>query len=75
MKNNLSVSLLVVVLVSLVVALAGCSGFFGHPGQTAAEVHRDQMRSIKVNQNEMMSDIDRSLDLDRPSRLTERKVP
>lgn len=74
MRHNFAVSLLTVVLVGLALLLAGC-GFFNQPGKTPAEVHRDQLRSLRVNQQEMMADIDRTLGVDQPSRLTDKKLP
>jgi hypothetical protein len=51
----------------------GCS--FEQPGETAAEGSRRHKRVLRVNQSEMMSDIDTVLLLDQPSKLTEKRVP
>ena len=74
MRNSFRVSVLVVVLSAMIVLSSGC-GFFNHPGKTPAEVHRDQMRTIKMNHQELMSDIDRAVFLDKPSTLTNRNIP
>jgi hypothetical protein len=74
MRNRITVSLLVVVLLTLAVMSTGC-GLFGQPGKTAAEVNRDHIRTLKVNENEMMADVDKALLIDKPSKLTERHLP
>jgi hypothetical protein len=74
MRNKVAVILLVVMLLSLVVLSTGC-GFFNQPGKTAAEVNRDHVRTLRVNQQELISDVDKTLLLDKPSKLTERRLP
>jgi hypothetical protein len=74
MRNKVAVSLLTVVLLSLAVLLTGC-GLFNQPGKTPAEVNREHARMLRINQQQMMADIDRTLDLDRPSRLTDKRLP
>ncbi len=74
MRHSFTVSILVVSLLGLALLLTGC-GFFNQPDKTAAEVHRDHLRTLRVNQQEMMSDIDRTLGVDQPSRLTDKKLP
>ena len=44
-------------------------------GKTEAEGHRRRARVMRINQNELMSDIDRVLLLDKPSRLTDKRIP
>jgi len=56
-----------------VLLLAGCS--LRHPGETRAEVDRRHSRVLRVNNELMMSDLDRVLGLDRPSKLTDRRLP
>jgi hypothetical protein len=51
----------------------GCS--FQQPGETLAEGHRRHKRNLRINQQEMMADIDRVLLLDRPSRLSDKRIP
>jgi hypothetical protein len=61
----------VFVLFSLVWSLCGCT----HPGETVAETNRRHLRNLRVNQGNMLKDIDAVLLLDEPSRLTDRRVP
>ena len=74
MKNRLAVSLLVIVLLTLVIFASGC-GLFNHPGKTAAEVNREHIQALRINQQELMRDVDRTGHFDRPSRLSEMKMP
>ena len=68
-KMTLAVILLVLVFVPF-----GCSSF-SQPGETAAEGHRRHQRMARINQQEMMADIDAVLMLDEPSRLTDKRIP
>jgi len=54
--------------------LYGCSSY-EQPGETAAEGSRRHERVLRINQQEMMKDIDRSLLLDQPSKLTDLRIP
>jgi hypothetical protein len=74
MRNKVAVILLLVMLLSLVVLSTGC-GLFGQPGKTPAEVNRDHARTLRINQQEMMRDVDRTLHLDQPSKLTDKRLP
>ena len=51
----------------------GCSS--AQPGETAAEGRRRHDRVARINQQEMMADIDKALLLDKPSRLTDKRIP
>ena len=53
--------------------LAGCAT--QQPGETAAEVDRGHGRTMRLNSQMMMSDIDKFLLLDKPSMLSDRRVP
>jgi hypothetical protein len=55
----------------LVFWLVGCE----QPGETAAKGHRRHLRNLSINQQNMMSDIDRALLMDKPSTLTEKRIP
>ena len=66
--------ILVVALLVLVFMPFGCSSF-SQPGETAAEGHRRHQRVARINQQEMMADIDAVLLLDEPSRLTDKRIP
>ena len=61
----------VFVLFSVVWSLCGCE----HPGETTAETDRRHLRILKVNNEDMLSDIDDVLMWDQPSHLTEDRVP
>jgi len=74
MGNRIAVALLVVMLLLLVVLSTGC-GFFNQPGKTSAEVNRDHARTLRINQQEMMTDIDKVLLVDKPSKLTDKRLP
>ena len=72
--RSISVSkvILLVIVCSLVFTLvSGC----GQPGQTSADVHRRHLRTLRINQQEMNNDIDKTLLLDEPSKLTEKRIP
>jgi hypothetical protein len=78
MMKSVSVSLFKVILAVILLVLVfmpfGCSSF-SQPGETAAEGHRRHLRTARINQQEMMADIDEVLMLDRPSRLTDKRIP
>ena len=65
--------ILSVILLVLVFAASGCSSL--QPGETAAEGHRRHLRVVRINQQEMMADIDTALMLDQPSKLTDKRIP
>ncbi len=52
---------------------SGCS--FQQPGETVAEGDRRHKRIVRINQQGMMADIDRVLLLDKPSKLTDKRIP
>jgi hypothetical protein len=68
-KAILSIILLFMVFIPL-----GCSSP-SQPGETAAEGHRRHQRIARINQQELMADIDMVLMLDEPSRLTDKRIP
>jgi len=77
MMKNASVfvcKVILAVLLSVLVFLPyGCS--FQQPGETFAEGQRRHKRVLRINNQEMMEDIDKVLMLDRPSRLTDKRIP
>ncbi len=77
MMKSLSNSVYKVVLVFILCALVfipfGCSS--KQLGETTAEGHRRHKRVLNTNQQELMGDIDRLLLLDKPSKLTDKRIP
>jgi len=59
----------------VLVALPGGCRSYEQPGETAAEGRRRHERVARINQQEMMSDIDKALLQNRPSRLTDKRIP
>ncbi|MHC4647560.1 MAG: hypothetical protein ACYTBJ_18900 [Planctomycetota bacterium] len=57
---------------ALVFLLCGCGP---QPGETAAEAHRRRQRVLRINQQEMIADIDAFWLLNEPSKMTDRRVP
>lgn len=69
---SISKIILIVILCSFIFTLvSGCS----QPGLTSADVHRKHLRTLRINQQEMNADIDKTLLLDEPSKLTEKRIP
>ena len=62
---------LVVFLCSLVWLSSGCT----QPGETMAEGHRRHKRNLRINQQELMQDVDTVLLLDKPSKLSDKRIP
>jgi len=56
----------------IVLASYGCASY---PGETVAEANRRHKRVLRVNSQEMMADVDTVLMLDRPSHLTDQRLP
>ena len=65
--------MLAVILCALVFLAAGCSS--GQLGETAAEGHRRHQRNLRLNRQEMTADMDSLLLLDKPSKLTDKRIP
>ncbi len=61
-------------LCGLVFWLGGCRSY-EQLGETTAEGHRRHLRTIRINRQEMMGDIDRAMLLDEPSKLTDKRIP
>jgi len=58
------------ILSSFLLLHCGCS----QPGETTAEGHIRHRRNVKINQQELMQDIDRALLMDQPSKLSDKRV-
>jgi hypothetical protein len=44
-------------------------------GETTAEGHRRHKRVLRLNNDEMMADLDTFMLLDKPSKLTDKRIP
>lgn len=76
--KSVSVSVCKLILVATVLVFVfmplGCNSL-SQPGETAAEGNRRHNRIARLNQQEMMADIDAALMLDEPSKLTDKRIP
>jgi len=66
--------ILAVFLYALVFLPCGC-GSSGQLGETTAEGHRRHQRILRINQQEMIEDIDKVMLFDKPSKLTDKRIP
>lgn len=64
---------LAVILAGLTLLPFGCNT--AQLGETEAEGGRRHRRVHRINQSELMADIDRFMLLDEPSRLTDKRIP
>jgi hypothetical protein len=64
----------VVILCALFLVPLGCRSY-DQMGETAAEGHRRHKRVLRLNNNGMMEDLDSFMLLDRPSKLTDKRIP
>jgi len=71
MKNTLVLTILGVVLVASIFTCCGCAQL----GETEAEGHRRHLRNLRINQQQLMADVDKVLLLDKPSKLTDKRIP
>jgi len=53
--------------------LSGCN--WQQPGETSKEVSRRHARTLRLNMQQMSADIDSVLLLDKPSKLTDKRIP
>jgi len=73
MKNAFASIVLGIVLCALAFWLGGCS--VKQPGETTAEGQRRHLRNLRINQQELMQDIDKAMLFDKPSKLSEKRTP
>ena len=71
--DNISKVILVILLSILMLLPYGCSS--KQMGETTAEGNRRHRRNLRLNQQELMEDIDMVLLLDKPSKLTDKRIP
>lgn len=62
------------ILYGLILLLGGCRSC-DQPGETTADGRIRHERVLRINQQEMMADIDGILLLDKPSKLTDMRIP
>jgi hypothetical protein len=74
MKNVSVRTILGIIFCALLLSLAGCSGYYSQPGETAAEGHRRHLRNLSVNHQNMMRDLDVFWLSDKPDQATKFKV-
>ena len=72
-SGSLSKLILAVILWVFLLMPFGCA--IDQLGETTAQGHRRHRRVLRINRQEMMADIDRALLLDKPSRLTDKRIP
>jgi hypothetical protein len=66
-------TLLAALFCALIFILTGCS--VNQMGETSLEGDVRHQRALRVNNEQMMADIDKFLLLDEPSKLSERRIP
>ena len=66
--------ILVIVLCALFLVPLGCRSY-EQLGETAAEGRRRHKRIARINRQEMMEDLDMLMLLDKPSKLTDKRIP
>ena len=70
MKKVFASTILVIILCAFIL-LSGCS----QPGETTAEGKRRHIRNARLNRQELNSDLDTLFYLDRPSKLSDKRIP
>lgn len=66
--------ILTVIVFVFVLLPCGCSSY-EQMGETAAEGRRRHIRNSRLNQQQLMADLDRFWLLDKPSKLTDKRIP
>jgi len=65
---------LLVFFASLLIFLGGCQEMFAQPGETEAEGHRRHLRNLRVNQRELVEDLDKIFLFDQPMQTTPMRI-
>ena len=65
---------LAIVLFVFVFLPCGCRSY-EQMGETAAEGHRRHQRNLRIQRQQLMADLDTLLLLDKPSKLTDKRIP
>jgi hypothetical protein len=72
MMKKTSVSMILgIFLFALIFWLSGCS----QPGETTAEGGRRHDRNLTINQQELNQDLDKAFLFDKPSKLSDKRIP
>jgi len=66
--------ILTVIMSVFVLLPCGCSSY-EQMGETAAEGRRRHQRNLRLNQQQIMADLDMFWLVDKPSRLTDKRIP
>ena len=66
--------ILTVMVLVFVLLPCGCSSY-EQMGETAAEGSRRHKRNLRLNQQQLMADLDAFMLTDKPSRLTDKRIP
>ncbi len=66
--------IVVLMLGSMMLLCHGCASY-AQPGESAAETSRRHHRAIRANYSQMIEDIDKFLMLDKPSSLSDKRLP
>ncbi|MGD2095578.1 MAG: hypothetical protein PVH77_11275 [Phycisphaerales bacterium] len=68
--------IVVVILCALFFMPLGCSSsFYDQMGESAAEGRRRHARTARINRQELMADLDEFFLLNKPSKLTDKRMP
>ena len=75
-STNCFVSKVVLIVIVLVFIFlpCGCKSY-EQMGETAAEGRRRHLRNQRINQQQLMADLDRFMLIDKPSKLTDKRIP
>ena len=69
------IKVIVAVIVFVFVLLpSGCKSY-EQMGETAAEGRRRHIRNSRLNQQQLMADLDAFMLVDKPSKLTDKRIP
>lgn len=72
MKNFSFLTIFALALCCVSLLVSGCSTT--QPGETAAEGHRRHLRNLRINQEQLMQDIDHTMMAEQPSKLSEMRI-
>ncbi|MHC4726401.1 MAG: hypothetical protein ACYS17_04165 [Planctomycetota bacterium] len=67
-------AILTVILFVFVFLPCGCKSY-EQMGETAAEGRRRHQRNLRINKQQLMADLDTFMLVDKPSKLTDKRIP